>query len=97
MKILATERELPGATPERFQAHLKAEAAQVWELYKAELIRELYFDRDHHTAVLMLEAASVQAARQLLATLPLVKEQLITFDLIPLVPYPGFARLFERE
>ncbi len=97
MKILAIERELPGATPERIQAHLKAEAARVWELYQAEVIRELYFHRDHHTAVLMLEAASVEQARQLLDALPLVREQLISFDFIPLVPYPGFSRLFGRE
>jgi len=30
-----------------------------------------------------------------LNTLPLVKEGLITFELIPLKAYPGFERLFE--
>jgi hypothetical protein len=30
-----------------------------------------------------------------LATLPLVSQGLIDFDLIPLRPYPGFARLFK--
>jgi hypothetical protein len=29
-----------------------------------------------------------------LGTLPLVKAGLISFELMPLVPYPGFARLF---
>ena len=33
----------------------------------------------------------------ILATLPLVQEGLITFELIPLAPYPGFARLFEQD
>jgi len=35
-------------------------------------------------------------ARNILDTLPLVKEKLITFDLLPLVPYDGLARLFEN-
>jgi len=33
-------------------------------------------------------------ARQVLDTLPLVQEKLITFEVIPLQPYPGLARLF---
>ncbi len=94
MKILAIERERSGTTPREFQPHLKPEAARVWELYQADLIRELYFDRDHHTAVLMLECSSVEQAREILGTLPLVREELIAFDLIPLVPYSGFSRLF---
>jgi hypothetical protein len=33
----------------------------------------------------------------LLSELPYVREGLITFDLIPLKAYPGFARLFGNE
>jgi hypothetical protein len=33
MKILAIERELPGATAEAFRQHGQAEAARAWELY----------------------------------------------------------------
>ena len=94
MKILAIEKEMPGLTREHFEPHLKAEAARAWELYQAGVLRELYFDQDRHVAVLMLECADVTEAQQVLATLPLVKEGRITFDLLPLAPYPGFGRLF---
>ena len=94
MKILAIEREMPAVADEQFQPYLKAEAARVWELYQAGLLRELYFDQNRHAAVLMLECASVDEARQALDTLPLVLEGLITFELLPLIPYLGFARLF---
>jgi hypothetical protein len=47
-------------------------------------------------AVLVLECTDVEEANEVLNTLPLVKEGLITFDFIPLAPYPGFARLFEE-
>ena len=36
-------------------------------------------------------------AEGLLDTLPLVKEGLIEFEVIPLAPYPGFERLFGWE
>jgi len=94
MKILALEKERPGVTDEEFARHLKAEALRAWELYQSGVIRELYFRADQSTAVLILECASVEEAQRALATLPLVKAGLITFDLIPLRPYPGFARLF---
>ena len=41
-------------------------------------------------------AARFAEAQQVLASLPLVQAGLITFEVIPLVPYPGFARLFEK-
>lgn len=97
MKILALERELPGATAEKFQQYSRAEAARVWELYQQGIIRELYFRADRSEAVLMLECESTDAAQQALATLPLVEHGLISFELIPLKAYPGFGRLFTSQ
>jgi hypothetical protein len=97
MKILAIEKEIPDLTAEDFKPHLKAEAVKVWELYQAGVFRELYFRQDRSEAVLMLECADVENANEVLNTLPLVKEGLITFDIIPLGPYPGFSRLFAEE
>jgi len=94
MKILALEKEVPNTTSEQFAPHLKAEAARVWELYKSGQLREIYFRGDRDEAVLILECASVDEANDILNTLPLVKEGLIEFEIIPLVPYPGFERLF---
>jgi hypothetical protein len=93
MKILAVEHELPGATSEQFQAWLKEEALAVWRLHQADVIRELYFRADRNMAVLVLECEGVAEAEAVLAALPLVKAGLITFELIPLIPYPGFSRL----
>ncbi len=97
MKILALERDAPGATGDGFGPHLKAEALKAWELYQAGVLREIYFRQDRPAAVLMLECASLDEAGEVLSALPLVQEGLITFDLIPLAPYPGFARLFADE
>ena len=91
MKILARETEMPGATDERFTPRLAEEAARAWELHQAGVIRELYFRADADAAALVLECASVEEAERALATLPLVREGLIGFGLIPLRAYPGFA------
>ena len=97
MKILALEHEQGDAAAHDFQRLARAEAARAWELYQAGLIRELYFRQDRPEAVLLLECAGVEEAAATLATLPFVEAGLIAFELIPLAPYPGFARLFERD
>ncbi len=97
MKILALEKENPAIAPEKFQPYLKAEALKVWELYQSGVIRELYFRQDWHGAVLILECLDSNEANETLNSLPLVKEGLITFEIIPLTPYTGFARLFASE
>ncbi len=94
MQILALEHEVPGLTPDRFKPYLTAEAAQVWDLVQAGTIREAYFRQDRNDAVLMLECADVAEAKIVLASLPLVAAGLIAFDVIPLKPYSGLARLF---
>jgi hypothetical protein len=97
MKILAIEKEIPGLTADDFKPHAKAEAARVWELYQTGIFREFYFRQDRPEAVLILECANVDEANEILNTLPLVKAGLIMFEVIPLGPYPGFARLFAKE
>lgn len=94
MKILAIEQEQAGIPASQFEAHLRDEALTVWRLYQYDIIRELYFRVDQNTAVLTLECEDVAEAKTELATLPLVKAGLITLELLPLKPYPGFARLF---
>ena len=94
MKILAMEKETPGVKPEEFAQHLKSEARQVWKLYQEGCIREFYFREERSEAVLILECADRDEAKQTLDSLPLVQAGLISFDLIPLLPYLGFSRLF---
>lgn len=74
--------------------YLKPEASQVWALSQAGVIREMYFREDRYEAVMILECSSLDEAQAALNTLPLVAKGLIAFDVIPLVPYSGFERLF---
>ncbi len=94
MKILALEQDVAGTAGALRPDALEQEARRVWELTQSGVVREAYFRGDRSAAVLMLECASVDEARTILATLPLVSLGVIQFELIPLTPYPGFARLF---
>lgn len=97
MKILAIERENEGFSAEDFAPYLHDEARQAWQLYLDGVIREMYFVRDRHIAILILECQDEKEAQQKLATLPLVQAGLIRFEVMPLVPYDGFARLFAHD
>ena len=96
MKVLAISHDRAGAGEADFKPHLRAEAAYVYGLYQNDIIREIYFEKDGPAAVIVLEAKDVDEARAALNGLPLVRNQLITFEFIPLIPYTGFARLFTR-
>jgi hypothetical protein len=95
MKILAIEKDVPGKSQLDFESYLKEEALEVWRLCQNDIIREIYFDNEKHCAVLILECKNKQEALNTLNCLPLVTQGLIDFDVITLIPYPGFARLFK--
>jgi hypothetical protein len=97
MKILALEHENPNAQSANYAPHLEAEARHAWELSQQGIIREMYFRADRDEAVLVLECEGLEEAQSALATLPLVQAGLISFECIPLKPYPGFARLFKDK
>ena len=96
MRILALEIEKQGVSADDFQPLLIEEAREVWKLYQDDIIREIYFRADKTSAILMLECRDIEEAKQTLSKLPLVSAHLIDFELIPLVPYPGYSRLFEK-
>ncbi|HET7142643.1 MAG TPA: muconolactone Delta-isomerase family protein, partial [Anaerolineales bacterium] len=91
------EHELPNAAAEQFQQYAKAEARKVWDLHQAGIIRELYFHAEKNEAVLILECESVLKAHDMLTTLPFVQAGLISFEVIPLIAYSGFERLFVKS
>jgi hypothetical protein len=93
VRFLALERPGPSDAPGSDE-RLRLEAIRVWELYQRGTIREAFFRADRREAVLLLEADSLRDATDALASLPLVEDGTIGFELVPLRPYDGFARLF---
>lgn len=97
MKVLALGHDVVGQDDPRFAELRPGEARQVWDLYQADVLREVYFRADRPNGVLLFEVPDLAAARAAVDSLPLVAAGLIDFDLIPLRPYPGFARLFRES
>jgi len=95
MKIIALEKEMTNAKTIDFRKSAKAEAKALWQLYQNGIVREFYFRKEKNSAVLILEAKSLEEAKKALSKLPYVSKKLIDFELIPLKPYPGFQRLFK--
>jgi muconolactone delta-isomerase len=96
MKVLALGRDLVAQDDPRFAELRPAEARTVWGLLQRDVLREVYYRADRANGVLVFEVPDVDAARAVVDSLPLVAAGLIDFDLVPLKPYPGFARLFRE-
>ena len=97
MKILAIEKDLQPLPDDQSAGLLKEEARAVWRLIQQSQIRDIYFRADRTQAILILECGGEKEAGDILRTLPLVQKGYTAFDLIPLRPYPGLARLFEES
>ena len=96
MKILVLPRPIEGVAREEMLQHAAEEIQAVWELYAQGICREFYTRANEPgRVVLMFESASVEAAKEALATLPFAQLHLIDFDLIPLAPFTGLTRLFQ--
>ncbi len=93
MKTLAIEKEIKGINPEYDSELLRQESKRVWELMVQGIIREIYFNQKHN-AVIIMECDTIQTAEKFLNSLPLVSKGLIAFELMTLLPYTGFERLF---
>lgn len=94
MKFLAVEQEIDGVKEGQFKGFLKDESMKVLELYERGIIREIYFNQSH-CAVIVLECNNFNEAKDELNKLPLIKNNLIHFEISELKPYTGFSRLLE--
>jgi hypothetical protein len=93
MKYLAIENELNNGNKQDIESLLESEARRVYELYLQGIIRECYFSKEGHNAIIIMECMDENEAREMLKTLPLVKENIIKFQLFALLPYSGLDRI----
>lgn len=94
MKFLCLDVPQPGASLEKYQPHLTAEARHAWKLYKGGVLGEMYFRQDRPGVVFIAEADSIEIARKALDEFPLAKAGLIAWDVIPLGPFVNWELLF---
>ena len=91
MKIIAIAHRSTEHPDEAFTPHLEAESRRALELFAAESFREIYSRTDGKGAIIVIEAADEDEAREMLATLPLAKLGMLSFDVYGTKPYRGFV------
>ena len=96
MKVLVTLQPTEGVKPEDLRAHVVEENQVVWELYKADIIREMYFRGDGRGAIFVLESASIDAAKEAFSQLPMVRDEMLVAEFIPLNPFTQLEYAFVK-
>jgi muconolactone delta-isomerase len=91
--LVLSRRRTDVFPPEAWTPELiEAEGQRVRELYTAGIIRTIWRRKDIAGAVIVMEAASEEEAREVAASLPLAKRDMLEIvTLTQLEPYPGFA------
>jgi Muconolactone delta-isomerase len=97
MQVLVIARVKPGIPMEQVLPFVSAEAAQVWEFYASEQIRQMYYVADMSGAVMLWEGESVESVTQEVQKLPMLKEGILTCEILPLKPYTGYSSLFNQQ
>jgi hypothetical protein len=92
MRFLAIVRRRGEAfTDEQIAAYLEPEAERVRALYTQGVFRAVYSRGDVKGAVVELECDSPDEASDVMQTMPFAQQGMIDVQIIPLLPYRGFA------
>ena len=95
MKILVLAQRHGDTSLEQMRPLFKEEVEAVWNLYPQGVVREFYTRADQGgPAILTVECETVDAAKKVLQSLPLVEKRMIDLDYIPLAPFNGLNHLF---
>lgn len=97
MQVLVIARVKPGIPVEQVLPFVSAEAAQAWQFYASEQIRQMYYIADMSGAVMLWEGESVESVTHEVQKLPMVKEGVLACEILPLKPYTGYESLFAQS
>ena len=92
MKVFAIAKLTASFTPEKLQPHMQAEVPATLRHYLDGVIEQFWF-REGAGPIFLMNVASVEEAQAALDTLPLVKADLIAYDLLPVGPLMPLGRL----
>ncbi len=97
MRIFATSRPTPRATPADLEQDMAEEVARGREFYRDGLIVQAYMDPAYERTFMILEAPSVEAARARFAEYPQVRAGLIEFEYVPLIGMPAVSQVHAAD
>lgn len=97
MKFVCSLLAKPTAAPERFMSYEEPESQQVWELYTAGTLKEIYLRTDAIGAVIILQCASQAEAENAINSLPMVKAGLFDLSYMALGEWPEMTRMLHEH
>ena len=97
IQFLVFSRLNAGITKTQIAPVLKDEVEKTWQLQMAGIIKDIYYVSDKSGVVFTIEAKDTADANNILSVLPLMKQNLIHFDYVGLIPYNGYDILFTKE
>jgi hypothetical protein len=90
MQYLVILRLEPTANKDELTPLYKPEAAKVWELMAAGVLRSVHLIKGPAGDVLLLEVGGEKQAEAYVSQLPLVQSDAVTVEVLPLVPFTAF-------
>jgi len=92
MKIMAIASPTKPLTPEILQKHLPTEVPATLKLYLDGIIEQFWF-REKNGPIFLMNVDTPEKAQAILAKLPFVADNIMTYELLPVGPLMPLGRL----
>ena len=96
MKVFAIASPTSTLTPDKLQQHMPDEVPATLQLYLAGKVEQFWF-REKAGPIFLMDVESVEQAEATLATLPLVADGLMTYELMPVGPLAPLGMLIQNK
>jgi hypothetical protein len=93
--VLATLTVKPGVTREQIGKVMQTEVRDTVQLYLEGKIQQWFARGDGKGVVFLLDCKTVEEAKAIVSALPLMREDLVTFDYMPLGPLSPLRQLLK--
>ena len=94
MKVFAIATSKPALTPDKLQHHMTAEVSATLQHYLNSTIEQFWF-REKLGPIFLMNVESVEQAKKSLAELPLVANDLMTYEVFPVTPLSPLRLLIQ--
>jgi hypothetical protein len=96
MKVFAIATPKPTLTPDKLQQFMPAEVPATLQHYLDGTVEQFWF-REKFGPIFLMNVDSVEEAKASLASLPLVANDLMTYEFFPVSPLKPLGRLIQPK
>lgn len=97
MRFLITFSPKSKVSMERILPLVDEEESLAWRFYREGFVRDFFMTDRAGTVIVIAEAASATDVRRRFEELPLVKAELVDYDVVELRPFTNWETLFSKE